>query len=105
MGQTCALTPAILEAVRAEVGKGERTWSAPRLAEWVAQHHGVALSGPWLSRLLRRANLSYQRTSRTLSHKRDPQQVAEKRLALQALEKGATTTPAMSATWTKRALP
>jgi transposase len=93
VGQTSALSSAILEAVRAEVRKGERTWSASQLSEWIVQHHGVHLSGPWLGRLLRRAKLSYKRTSRTLSHKRDPEELAQKSLALQALEKGAMQPP------------
>ena len=43
-GKESALTSAMLEAVRAEVAQGTRTWSAAQLADWVADHHGVRLS-------------------------------------------------------------
>ncbi len=90
VGQKSALTPQILAAIRAEVGKAERTWTAEQIADWVAQQFGVRLSAPWLSRLLRRKKLSYKRTSRSLRHKQDPQEVAAKTADLRTLEKGAT---------------
>ena len=90
VGQRSALTPEIVAALRAELGKGERTWTAGQIADWVAEHFGVRLSAPWLSRLLGRAKLSYKRTSRSLRHKQDPDEVAAKTADLRTLEKGAT---------------
>ncbi len=57
-GDTSALTPAMLAAVRAEVAKGTRTWSAGQLADWVAEHHGVRLSPGRMRVHLKRAKLS-----------------------------------------------
>jgi transposase len=88
LGQRSALTPAILGALRAELQRDERTWTAPQLADWVAREHGVRLSPHHLAHLLRRAQLSYKRTNRTLKHKQHPEQVAAKRADLQTLEKG-----------------
>jgi transposase len=86
-GKQSALTAAMLAAVRAEVAKGTRTWTAAQLAEWVAQRHGVRLSTDRLRVHLRRAKISWQRTSRTLKHKQDPDEVAERRAVLDNLEK------------------
>ena len=75
------------ESVRAEVGTGARTWTAPQLAEWVAEHHGVRLGADRLRVHLRRAKISWQRTSRTLRHKQDPGEVAEREAVLTDLAK------------------
>ncbi len=92
VGQKPTLTPAMVEAVRAELSRGGRTWSAPQIAHWLAENHGLRLSAPRLGCLLRRSGFSYRRTSRSLHHKQDPEQdpeqVAEKAAQLQALEKG-----------------
>ena len=88
-GQRSALTPEQVTAVRAQVGKGEQTWTAQQIAHWLAQEQGVRLGSDWLSRLLRRAGLCYKRTRRTLRHKQDEKEVAAKRATLQTLEKGA----------------
>ncbi len=86
-GKESALTPAILDAVRAELAKGTRTWTAAQLAEWVAEHHGVRLSTDRLRVHLRRAKISWQRTSRSLKHKQDPNEVAERQAVLDELKK------------------
>jgi len=86
-GKVSALTAPMLESVRAEVARGGRTWTAAQLAEWIAEHHGVRLSADRLRRHLRRAKISWQRTSRTLRHKQDPQEVAERQAVLADLEK------------------
>ena len=90
VGQRSALTPEILAAIRAEVGKAERTWSAPQVADWIEPHFSLRLSPPWISRRLRREKISYKRTSRHLGHKQDKEQVATKSADLQTLEKGGT---------------
>ena len=88
-GKESALTATMLAAVRAEVAKGERTWTAAQLADWVADHHGVRLSTDRLRVHLRRARISWQRTSRSLKHKQDPLEVAERQATLDDLEKKA----------------
>jgi len=86
-GKQSALTTSMLEGVRAEVARGTRTWTAAQLAEWVDTRHGVRLSADRLRRHLRRAKISWQRTSRTLRHKQDPAEVAERHALLAGLEK------------------
>jgi transposase len=88
-GKQSAFTEAIQEAVRTEIAKGERTWTAGQIADWLAQQHGVRLSVGRMRKHLRRARLSWQRTSRSLKHKQKPEEVAAKQADLQTLEKGA----------------
>ncbi len=104
-GKTSALTPAIVAAVRAEIAKGTRTWTAAQLADWVAEQHGVRLSPDRLRVHLKRAKLSWQRTSRTLKHKQDPEEVAERSATLEALAKKGLKARSMSATSTRPASP
>src|SRR5919202_7094368 len=89
-GDTSELTPAMLEAVRAEVGKGERTWNAAQICDWVAEQYGVRLSPGRMRVHLKRANLSYQHTARSLKHKQKPEEVAERKAQLAELEKKGT---------------
>jgi putative transposase len=86
-GKVSALTAPMLESVRAEVARGGRTWTAAQLADWIAERHGVRLSADRLRRHLRRARISWQRTSRTLRHKQDPDEVAEREAELTDLAK------------------
>lgn len=86
-GDTSELTPAILAAVRAEVTKGTRTWSAGQIADWVADQHGVRISPGRMRVHLKRAKRSYQRTARSLKHKQQPEEVAARTAELEALEK------------------
>jgi putative transposase len=86
-GKQSALTAAMLENVRAEVARGERTWTAAHVADWIAEHHGVRLSTDRVRIHLRRAKISWQRTSRTLRHKQDPTEVAERAAVLTDLAK------------------
>ena len=86
-GKVSALTAAMLESVRAEVARGKRTWTAAQLADWIADHHGVRLSADRVRIHLRRAKISWQRTSRTLRHKQDPTEVAEREAVLADLAK------------------
>lgn len=90
VGQPSSFTPEMREALRAELAKGDRTWTAGQIADWLAEHHGLRLGADWLGRLLKREQLSYKRTQRHLKHKQDPAKVAEKRAELEALEKGET---------------
>jgi putative transposase len=86
-GSQSALTPAILDAVRADIERGDRTWTARQLADHIADQYGVRLSPNRLRVHLWRANLSWQRTSRSLKHKQDPPAVAATRARLAELEK------------------
>ena len=104
-GKQSALTPAIVGAVGQEIARGERTWTAGQIAEWVAQHHGVRLSADRIRIHLRRAKLSYKRTSRSLKHKQKPEEVATKRAGLETLQKGAMPVCSTCAIWTKPDLP
>lgn len=88
LGQKSALTPPILAALREEIHKGERIWTARQVAEWLLEHYQIRRSTSQLRRLLRRERLRYKRTTRTLKHKQNQQQVAAKRTELDALEKG-----------------
>lgn len=87
-GKSSALTEEILEAVRAELAQGQRIWTAGQVADWIAQHHAVHLSVRRVRSHLRRAGLSWQRTSRSIEHKQDAQEVAAKRISLEMLKKG-----------------
>ena len=87
-GQQSALTPAILASVEAAIRQSGRTWSAQQVADWVAEHHGVRRSMEQVRERLRLARLSYKRTTRSLKHKQDPQQVEQAHAVLQVLEKG-----------------
>jgi transposase len=81
-GKQSALTAPLLESVRAEVARGGRTWTAAQLADWIADCHGVRLSADRVRIHVRRAGISWQRTSRTLRHKQDPDEVAEREAVL-----------------------
>lgn len=88
-GSVSMLTPALLEAVRQELEKAERTWDAKQIADWIAKRFGVRVQAGQVRRKLRQARLSYKRTSRSLRHKQDKEEVAAKKEALDTLEKGA----------------
>ncbi len=90
-GKHSALTPRMLETVRIEVGKRERTWTAAQLSDWIDEQHGVRLSTDRIRVHFRRAKISWQRTSRSLKHKQDPEEVAHKQAALDALQKKGST--------------
>jgi len=104
-GKHSALTPVILDAVRAELAKGTRTWTASQLADWIAEHHAVCLSADRVRFHLKRAKLTWQRTSRSLKHKQDPLEVAERQAVLTDLAKKGIQVSSMSVTSTKQALP
>ena len=88
-GKVSALTPEILDAVIAHIKTSQQTWTAAQIADWVAEHHQVRI-GPGRMRVhLKRANLSYKRTSRSLKHKQKAEEVAVKRVCLETLQKGA----------------
>lgn len=89
-GRPAHLTPLILQAVREEIGKGDRTWTAGQLATWISEQQGVQVSADYLGRRLRQEGLAYKRTSRSLKHKQKPEEVEAKREELEDLEKRGT---------------
>lgn len=86
-GSTSALTPAVLEAVRQQLSTGQRTWNAAQIADWIATRFGVHRSAPQVRRKLRQIRMNYKRTSRSLRHKQNPQEVADTKEELALLEK------------------
>jgi transposase len=105
LGQASQLPPTLVAALRAALERGDRTWTARQLAAWLASQHGLHLSPDWVGELLRRAGLSYKRTHRSLQHKQDPAQVADRRADLETLEKGAKPAGWTSTISTKRGSP
>jgi putative transposase len=89
-GQRSALTAAMEEALRKELRRDERTWTAAQLADWVAERFGVRLTPDHLSRRLKRARIAYKRTGRSLKHKRKPEEVEQKAAQMIAHEKRGT---------------
>jgi transposase len=100
-GQRSALTPVLEEALRAELRKGERTWTARQLAEWLADQFGVRFHPRYLGQRLRRARISYKRTSRSLKHKQEPEAVAAQKKERAAQEKRGIRARSMSPIWTR----
>jgi transposase len=86
-GRHSALTPAMEEAIRQELRQQERTWTAPQLADWLAERFGVRLTSGYLSRRLKRAGIAYKRTGRSLKHKQKDEEVAQQAQAMAAHEK------------------
>ena len=86
-GQPSARTPASLDAVRITLESGQRTWTAAQLADWIATQYGIRVSTGRLRIHLKRAKLSYQRTSRSLKHKQQGDAVLQTQTTLAALEK------------------
>jgi transposase len=104
-GKPSAITAEILAVVHQWIQKGDRTWSAPQIAEEVARVYGVRRSVDRWQRLLRREKLGYKRTSRNLKHKQHQEQVATKKTQLEALQKRGTPPRSICVSRTKRALP
>jgi transposase len=104
-GQQSALTPAVEEAIRAELRRDAQTWTAPQLATWVAQQFGVCLSPAQLGRRLKRAGIVYKRAGRSLKHKQNPEEVAAAQQEIAAQEKRGTKASSTSPPWTRPGLP
>jgi putative transposase len=71
-GGHSAFTPALIAATQAMIRASGQTWTARQVAAWLATEHGVTLSPSRVRFHLRRAGLSYHRTSQRLTHKQDP---------------------------------
>lgn len=88
-GKTSALTPTLFAALLGHVRQSQQTWSAAQLAAWVEREHQVQIGVGRMRVHLRRAQLSYKRTSRSLKHKQQAEDVAAKEASLDCLKKGA----------------
>jgi transposase len=86
-GRHSALTAAMEEAIRQELRQQARTWTAPQLADWLAERFGVRLTSDYLSRRLKRAGIAYKRTGRSLKHKQKDEEVEQKAQVMAAHEK------------------
>ena len=88
-GRTPTVMAADLDAVVQLLDEGAatgRTWTLPRLARWLADERGVAVSPDHLRALLRRRRCRWKRTVRTVRHKqRDPDLQAAKEADLDTL--------------------
>jgi putative transposase len=87
-GQQSAVTSEILTAVNEWLTAGNCTWNARQIAQEVAARYGLSRSASHWRRPLRRQDLTYKRTKRTLRHKQDPQAVAAKMEEIAALKRG-----------------
>jgi transposase len=89
-GMSSALTPERLAVLRAEIEKGERTWTTPQLSAWLETEQGVKRSDDQIGRKLKEIGMVWKRTSRSLRHKQKPEAVRAKRAELEILEKKGT---------------
>jgi transposase len=64
--------------------RGE-TWTAPRLATWLAEAHRVRVDPEYLAARLRRRRFRWKRTKRTVRHKADPDLQAQAQAELEVL--------------------
>ena len=104
-GQQSALTAAKEEAIREKLRQEPRTWTAGQLTEWVAEHLKVRLSADRLARRLKRARITYKRSSRSVKHKQKPEEVAAQKREMAAQEKRGIRARSMSPTWMRWGLP
>lgn len=87
-GRPPTLTAAHLAAVErhldAAAARGE-TWTAPRLAAWLAGTHGVRIDSEYLAARLRARKFRWKRTKRSVRHKADPDLQARAKADLEVL--------------------
>ena len=87
-GRPLTLTVAHLEAVEAlldAAAHGGQTWTAPRLAAWLADTHGVRVAPEYLASRLRRRKFRWKRTKRSVQHKASPDLQAQAKAELEVL--------------------
>ena len=78
-----------LEAHLDQDAAGDRTWTLDQLMAWLASERQVRISAGRLGRRLRARHFRYKRAKRSVQHKADPVQQAEKAADLQTLAAGA----------------
>ena|SRR5436190_1218367 len=88
-GRPPTLTEAHLAAIEQVLDEaaacGERTWSAPQLARWLEETHGVRVRPKYLGERLRRRKFRWKRTKRSVQHKADPDRQEQAKAHLAAL--------------------
>ena len=89
-GPPSAITPAIVEAIKAEIRKQERIWTGPQWAEWLANEYGVKRTPGHLARRFKKEGMVWRRTTRSLAHKQEPAEVERKKAELTDFEKRGT---------------
>ncbi len=62
-----------------------QTWTAPRLAAWLAEAHGVRVDAEYLASRLRRRKFRWKRTKRSVQHKANPDLQAQATADLEVL--------------------
>jgi transposase len=95
-GRASSLTAEIMGALRAEIEKADRTWSARQTAEWLEERYGLKRSDEQVRRKLKQEGIVWKRTSKSLwkrtskslRHKQKPDEVADRKADLETLEKG-----------------
>lgn len=63
-------------------------WTAPRLAAYLAEETGTAISGTWVGEILKAHGYVWRRTKRTTRNLHDPAAVSRARRRLLALKRG-----------------
>jgi transposase len=88
-GRPPTLTEAHLLAIEhlldEAAARGDRTWTAPQLAQWLDDTHGVQVRPKYLGERLRARKFRWKRTKRTVQHKADPDRQKEAKADLAAL--------------------
>lgn len=87
-GPSPKLTPEVMEQLKEKVTEEQRTWSSGQAAGWLADEMGISVTTSHLCRVMNQSGLSYKRTTRTLTHKQKPEQVAAKQADLETLKRG-----------------
>jgi transposase len=76
-----------VESAPRDLGLGFDVWTSARLASYLAEQTGVALSPGWVRTLLNQAEFVSGRPKHTLKHLQDPEEVAACQEQLAAAEK------------------
>jgi transposase len=87
-GRPPALTDAhllVVERLLDAAARGERTWSAPQLADWLAETHQVRVAPKYLAERVGARGFRWKRTKRTVQHKADPDRQQQARAELAVL--------------------
>lgn len=88
-GRPATLTEADLVAVEVlldEAAPVGQTWTAPRLATWLAETRGVQVNAEYLGARVRQRGFRWKRTKRSVRHKRkDPDLQQRKEAELEVL--------------------
>ena len=103
-GRKPGITPEIRAVVREWLTKADRTWNARQVASEVHTRYGVVRSVAQWQRVLRRQQMRYKRTRRTLHHKQNVEQVAVRRAERDVLKRGQTADNWTCVTSTKQVL-